>query len=60
MIQDLVRIKKILLEKHRQYEVPNPEEFREGILSGLTVALHTIDQLMESEDEAMAREYGEE
>ena len=59
MIQDLVAIKKKLLEKHKQYEVDNPEEYREGILAGLTVALHTIDRLMEDESEAMAREYEE-
>ena len=59
MITDLIAIKKKLLQKHKQYEVDNPDEYREGILSGLTVALHTIDQLMESEDERMAREYEE-
>ena len=59
MIQDLIAIKKALLEKHRQYEVENPDEYREGILGGLTVALSTIDRLMESEDERLAREYNE-
>jgi len=59
MIQDLIAIKRKLLDKHKQYEVDNPDEYREGILSGLTVALHTIDQLMENEDERMAREYEE-
>ena len=59
MIQDLVAIKNRLLRKHREYEVPNADEYREGILSGITVALHTIDELLESESDAMAREYGE-
>jgi len=59
MITTLAEIKKKLLEKHKQYEVENPEEYRAGILGGLTVALHTIDQLMESEDEQMSREYEE-
>ncbi len=59
MITDLIAIKRKLLDKHKQYTTDNPDEYREGILSGLTVALHTIDALMESEDEAMAREYEE-
>ena len=59
MFQDLVNIKRKLLDKHKQYNVSNPDEYREGILSGLVVALQTVDQLMESEDEKMAREFGE-
>ena len=59
MIQDLVRIKQILLREHRKYEIPNPEEYREGVLTGIEVALTAVDRLMESEDEAMAREFGE-
>ena len=59
MIQDLIAIKNRLMRKHREYEVPNPDEYREGILSGITVALHAVDELLESESDAMAREYGE-
>ena len=59
MFQDLVNIKRKLLDKHKQYNVSNPDEYREGILSGLVVALQTVDQLMESGDEKMAREFGE-
>ncbi len=59
MIQDLINIKNRLLQKHKQYEVANPDEYREGILSGIVVALHTVDELLESESDAMAREYGE-
>ena len=59
MIQDLVTIKNRLMSKHREYEQPNADEYREGILSGITVALHTIDELLESESDKMAREYGE-
>jgi hypothetical protein len=59
MISDLVAIKKKLLDKHKQYTTDHPDEYREGILSGITVALQTVDQLMESEDERMAREYEE-
>jgi len=60
MITDLVTIKNKLLEKHKQYEMPGADDYREGILGGITVALHLIDNLMESEDAKMSREYGEE
>ena len=63
MIQDLITIKRKLLSKQiqydKQYEGYPEDEFKQGILSGLTVALSTIDQLMEGESEAMARSYGE-
>jgi hypothetical protein len=59
MLSDLVAIKKALLDKHRQYEVDNPDEYREGVLGGIAVALSTIDRMMESEDQRMAREYDE-
>ena len=60
MIQDLIAIKKRLLDKHKQYEMENADEYRSGILSGIVVALHTVDELLESESERMAREFGEE
>ena len=63
MIQDLIAIKRKLLDKQKQYdkqyEQYSNDEYKQGILSGLTVALSTIDQLMESESETMARSYGE-
>ena len=59
MIQDLVAIKKKLLQKHKQYEMENADEYRSGILSGIVVALHTVDELLETESERMAREFGE-
>ena len=59
MIHDLVAIKNRLLRKHREYEQPNADEYRNGLLTGLEVALQSIDELMESESDAMAREYGE-
>ena len=59
MLSDLIAIKRKLLDQHKKYEVDNPDEYREGILSGITVALQAVDQLMESEDEKMSREYGE-
>ena len=60
MIQDLVAIKNRLLRKHKEYEQPTPDEYRSGLLTGIEVALQSIDELMESESERMAREYGEE
>ena len=60
MILDLVNIKKKLMKKHREYEIPNADEYRSGLLTGIEVALQSIDELMESESDAMAREYGEE
>jgi hypothetical protein len=59
MISDLINIKNRLLQKHKQYEMDNPDEYREGILSGIVVALQTVDQLLEDESDKMAREYGE-
>ncbi len=59
MIQDLINIKNRLMRKHREYEVPNPDEYREGILSGIVVALQTVDQLLEDESNDMARHYSE-
>jgi hypothetical protein len=65
MFQDLVNIKKKLLDKYSHYEGKTPHggvgdtDYKDGLLTGLAVALSTIDQLMESEDERMSREYGE-
>ena len=59
MIQDLIAIKNRLLRKHKQYEQPTPDEYRSGLLTGIEVALQSIDELMESESEKMARSYGE-
>ena len=58
-ILDLVNIKRMLLSKHKEYEQPNADEYRNGLLTGLEVALQSIDELMESESDKMAREYGE-
>ena len=59
MISELVKIKDRLLRKHREYEVPNADEYRSGLLTGIEVALQSIDELLESESDAMARHYGE-
>ena len=60
MISDLITVKNRLLRKHREYEIPNADEYRNGLLTGIEVALQSIDELMESESEKMAREFGEE
>ena len=60
MISDLVAIKRKLLDKHKQYEEPNADEYKSGLLTGIEVALRTVDELLESESDRMAREYGEE
>ena len=59
MITELVAIKNRLLRKHREYEMPNGDDYRVGLLTGIEVALQSIDELMESESEKMARSYGE-
>ena len=59
MIQDLIAIKNKLLDKHKQYEMENADDYRSGIMSGIVVALHTVDELLETESERMAREFGE-
>jgi hypothetical protein len=63
MIQDLIAIKRKLLDKQRQYDKQyaqyTDDEYKQGILSGITVALSAVDELLESEDDAMAREYRE-
>ena len=58
-ISDLNGIKKKLLDKHRQYEDPNASEYREGILGGLTVALQTIESMIEEESRDLEQYYGE-
>ena len=60
MIQDLIAIKNRLMKKHREYEQPNADEYRNGLLTGIEVALQSVDELLESESNRMAREYGEE
>ena len=59
-ISDLNGIKKKLLDKHRQYEDPNASEYREGILGGITVALQTIESMIEEESREQVRYYDEE
>ena len=58
-IQDLGIIRKVLLSDLAQEDKKVHDTYREGVLTGLEMALTRIDRLMESEDESMAREYGE-
>ena len=60
MITDLIAIKNRLMKKHREYEQPNADEYRSGLLTGIEVALQSVDELLESESDRMAREYDEE
>ncbi len=59
MIQDLIAIKNRLMKKHREYEQPNADEYRSGLLTGIEVALQSVDDMLESESDRMAREYAE-
>jgi len=63
VIQDLIAIKRKLLDKQKQYdkqyEQYSDDEYKQGILSGLTVALSAIDELMEGEDREQAQYYDE-
>jgi len=56
-ISDLSSIKDALLEEHRKLEVPNPESYREGILTGINVALMRIERMIEEEDARMIEQY---
>jgi len=59
-ISDLNQIKKALLDEHQKLEVPNPEDYRDGILTGLNVALMRIERMIEEEEQLQMRYYDEE
>jgi hypothetical protein len=63
MLSELVAIKRKLLDKQKQYdkqyEQYSDDEYKQGILSGLTVALSAIDELMEGEDRKQSQYYDE-
>ena len=58
-ITDLNSIKKALLDEHQKMEVPNPEEYREGILTGINVALMRIERMIEEESSEQSQYYEE-
>jgi len=59
-VHDLSTIRKVLMNDIAQEDKKTRDQYREGVLTGLEIALTRIDRLMESESDAMAREYGEE
>ena len=56
-ISDLSEIKRVILAEHKKYEDPYASEYREGILTGINVALMRIESMIEEEDARMVREY---
>ena len=58
-IQDLAIIRKVLMNDLAQEDKKVHDTYREGVLTGLEIALTRIDRLMESEDETMSRQYGD-
>jgi len=59
-IQDLSIIRKVLMNDLAKEDKKVHDTYREGVLTGLEMALTRIDRLMESEDESMSRQYDEE
>ena len=57
MIQDLAKVKRLIMDTLTDEDKKPQDEYRQGVGTGLTLALMAIDRLMENEDEAMAREY---
>ena len=58
-ISDLNQIKAALLDEHKKLEVPNPEDYREGILTGINVALMRIERMIEEEERDLSSYYDE-
>jgi len=59
-ISDLNQIKRALLDEHQKLEVPNPEDYRDGILTGINVALMRIERMIEEEERDLSSYYDEE
>ena len=59
MIQDLAKVKRMLMSTLSEEDKKEQDEYRQGVGTGLTMALMAIDRLMEGEDEAMSRAYEE-
>ena len=58
-ISDLSIIRRVLMNDIAQEDKKTHDTYREGVLTGLEIALTRIDRLMESEDESMSKSYGE-
>jgi len=56
-ISDLSIIRRVLMNDLAQEDKKTHDTYREGVLTGLEIALTRIDRLMESEDEAMSKHY---
>ena len=59
-ISDLASIKKTLMDNLTNEGEKVQDDYRQGVGTGLTMALMLIDRLMESESEAQERYYDEE
>jgi len=59
-IQDLSIIRRVLMNDLAKEDKKVHDTYREGVLTGLEMALTRIDRLMESEDESMSRQYEDE
>ena len=58
-MHSLMDIKRVLLSEHKKLETPNPEEYREGVLGGISLALMRIEQMIEEEQREQERYYRE-
>ena len=58
-MHSLFDIKRVLLNEHKKLETPNPEEYREGVLGGISLALMKIEQMIEEEERGHSQYYGE-
>ena len=56
-IHDLSIIRRVLMNDIATEDKKDHDQYREGVLTGLEIALTRIDRLMESEDESMNAYY---
>ena len=56
-ISDLSIIRRVLMNDLAQEDKKTHDTYREGVLTGLEIALTRIDRLMENEDESMSAYY---
>ena len=56
-IHDLSIIRRVLMNDIATEDKKDHDQYREGVLTGLEIALTRIDRLMESEDESMSKYY---